>query len=168
MNLETLIPLCLTRDRSAQKQLYDRYKDNLYTIAYRLTDDTALASDVLQETFIEAFRSLANLREHNYFHSWIRQILVRKAYRLLKKENNNESIDKISELRYRHSSDIEYIEKAIHMLPVKSRTVFVMMEIEGFSHKEISQALDISVGTSKSQLNYAKTKLKEILKSYMV
>jgi len=168
MDLDTLIPLCLTRDRNAQKQLYESYKDNLYTIAYRLTDDTALASDVLQETFIEAFRSLANLREHKYFHSWVKQILVRKTYRLMNKEKKNESIDNISDVRHRDTSDIEYIEQAIQKLPAKSRTVFVMMEIEGFSHKEISETMDISVGTSKSQLNYAKTKLRQLLKNYLV
>lgn len=168
MDLEIIIPLCLVRDRIAQKKLYDSYKDNLYTIAYRITDDTAIASDVLQETFIEAFRSLANLKEHKYFHSWIKQILVRKAYRLLNKEKNNEPIENISDVKHTDTSDIDYIERAIQSLPAKSRTVFVMTEIEGFSHKEIAEAMNISVGTSKSQLNYAKTKLKELLKIHMI
>ena len=63
-------------------------------------------------------------------------------------------------------SDVSYIEKAIQSLPYKSRTVFVMAEIEGFSHKEIAEELGVTVGTSKSQLNYAKTKLKAMLASY--
>lgn len=168
MDLEILIPLCLERDRAAQKQLYDNYKDNLYTIAFRLTDDMALASDVLQETFIEAFKSLVNLKEHKYFHSWIKQILVRKTYRLLKKEQPKVSLDTVKEIEFRAESDIAYIEKAIQSLPVKSRTVFVMTEIEGFSHKEIAETMNISVGTSKSQLNYAKTKLKELLKIHLI
>ena len=167
MDLEILIPLCLERDRAAQKQLYDNYKDNLYTIAFRLTDDAALASDILQESFIEAFKSLANLREHKYFHSWIKQILVRKTYRLLKKEQATVPLEAVNEIEFGAESNIAYIEKAIQSLPVKSRTVFVMTEIEGFSHKEIAETMNISVGTSKSQLNYAKTKLKELLKIHM-
>ena len=168
MTVETLIQLCLKQDRAAQKQLYDNYKDNLYTIAYRLSSDTDLASDILQETFIEAFKQLSKLREPKYFHSWIKQILIRKTYRQLDKLKNNVSLDAIAEIRHEPNVDVGYIEKAIQTLPLKSRTVFVMAEIEGFKHKEIATALDITEGTSKSQLNYAKTKLKELLKHHII
>ena len=168
MTVSALIEQCLKGDRVAQRQLYNNYKDNLYTTAYRLMSDFDQASDLLQETFIEAFKQLANLRQPEYFHSWVKQILVRKAYRLLKKQKENVSLDNIGEVSYQEHSDIEYIEKAIQQLPTKSRTVFVMTEIEGFSHKEIAEIMDISVGTSKSQLNYAKTKLKELLKHHMI
>ena len=168
MNVETLILLCLKQDRAAQKQLYDNYKDSLYTIAYRMTQDFDLASDILQEAFIEAFKQLPNLREPKYFHSWIKQILIRKAYRQLDKQKDKVSLDTVDEIKHEVNVDIGYIEQAIHTLPLKSRTVFIMAEIEGFKHKEIATALDITEGTSKSQLNYAKTKLKELLKHHLV
>lgn len=168
MTVENLIQLCLDNDRKAQKQLYDNYKDNLYTLACRLTNDLDLSSDILQETFIEAFKQLDKLREPKFFYSWIKQILVRKTYRQLDKKKDAVSLDVVQELSHTDNVDTEYIQKAIQSLPIKSRSVFVMAEIEGFTHKEIATALDISVGTSKSQLHYAKSKLKEMLKPHLI
>ena len=61
---------------------------------------------------------------------------------------------------------MDYLEKAIKSLPEGYRTIFVLVEIEGYAHKEVAEMLDISAGTSKSQLFYAKRKLRELLKSY--
>jgi len=168
MELPILIEKCLLNDRFAQRTLYENYKDSLYTIVYRLTNDVDSASDLLQDAFIDAFKNLASLKEPLYFHAWIKQILVRKAYRYLKTKKENVSLDAVAEFGYQDRVDVGYIEKAIQTLPSKSRTVFVMAEIEGFAHKEIAETLNISVGTSKSQLNYAKTKLKALLKPHMV
>ena len=170
MNLNNLITLCIQNDRQAQRQLYESYKDALYTIAYRIIGDFDSSNDILQETFIDAFRGLKDLKEKKYFYSWIRQILVRKAYKYLSKRKEVKEINEVDYplVNQSNSLDVEYIERAIQKLPFKSRTVFVMAEIEGFSHKEISDAIEISIGTSKSQLNYAKTKLKEMLTEYIV
>lgn len=168
MDLPILIEKCLENDRFAQRTLYENYKDNLYTIVYRLTNDVDAASDLLQDAFIDAFKNLASLKEPTYFHAWIKQILVRKAYRYLKTKKESVSLDAVAEFGYQDNVDVGYIETAIQNLPTKSRTVFVMAEIEGFAHKEIAATLDISVGTSKSQLNYAKTKLKEMLKPHLI
>ena len=104
MTVENLIQLCLKKDRAAQKQLYDNYKDNLYTVAYRLTHDSDIASDILQESFIEAFKQLANLKEPKHFHSWIKQILIRKTYRHLDKQKHNVSLDTVEEIPYQETS----------------------------------------------------------------
>lgn len=166
MNLTTTIEKCLHNDRSAQRELYDSYKDNLYTIAYRITGDFNQSSDLLQETYIEGFKSLKNLKEPKFFYSWIKRILVRKAYSFLK---NKKTIVELDEVKTGQTErvDVEYIEQAILTLPLKSRTVFVMYEIEGFSHKEIAETMNISLGTSKSQLSYAKSKLKVQLRPYL-
>lgn len=170
MNLENLILSCLNNDRKAQKQLYDNYKDALYTITVRIVGDYDSANDLLQETFIDAFKKLHTLKEKKYFYSWIRQILVRKSYAFIKNKKETNDISSIEYKLADHNNplDIDYIENAILKLPVKSRTVFIMSEIEGFSHKEIAQTMEISIGTSKSQLNYAKTKLKLLLTKYLV
>lgn len=131
MNLTSIIQLCLQDDRPSQRKLYDSYKDNLFTIIFRLTQDFDVASDLLQEAFIDAFKNLASLKEPNYFHSWIKQILVRKAYYYLNHQKHSVSIEN-EEIQHSpdSDSDIDYIEKAIQALPPKSRTVFVMCEIE--------------------------------------
>lgn len=170
MTLNQLISRCLQNDRIAQRELYERYKDNLFTVAYRICGDFDVSHDLLQETFIAAFKGLSKLNEPDYFYSWIRKILIRKTYAHLKSRKRTEDLDKLEPIAPKATSnlDIEYIEQAIQQLPTKSRTVFVMAAIEGFSHKDISEALDISVGTSKSQLNFAKAKLKSILSPYLV
>lgn len=169
MELVTLIEKSIENDRFAQRTLYERYKDSLYTIVYRLTRDSESASELLQDAFIDAFKGLANLQEPKYFHAWIKKILIRKTYRYLDRKKEITSIDQIPDTPHydKNYLDAEYIEKAIMKLPTKSRTVFIMAEVEGFSHKEIGKTLDITEGTSRSQLNYAKTKLKTYLQPYI-
>ncbi len=168
MELQKLISEALKDNRSAQKLLYRTYKDRLYTLAYRICGDFELANDILQETFIEGFKKLHKLNEANAFYGWIRTILVRKAYAQVKSRTESEDIEQLqAPVNHYSAFDVEYIEKAIQLLPDKSRAVFVMAEVEGFSHSEISEAMNISVGTSKSQLNFAKTKLKKWLRPYI-
>jgi len=118
----------------------------------------------------DAFKSISKLKEPKFFYPWIKKMVIRKAYNLATKKQHLVSIDdsSVMEISVSESGDIDYIEQAIQTLPYKSRTVFVMAEIEGFSHKEIAEELDITIGTSKSQLNYAKTKLRNILSEYLV
>jgi len=170
MELERLIEKCIQNDRDSQRTLYYKYKDSLYTLAYRLTGDFETSNDLLQECFIDVFKNLKQLKEKKFFYSWVKKILIRKTYKYLEKQVTTEDIlenQQVSIISGGHF-DVEYIEQAIHALSKKARSVFVMYEIEGFSHKEISETMGISVGTSKSQLNYAKTKLKELLKAYVL
>ena len=170
MNETQLIIQCKANDRAAQKALYSMHKDKLYTITYRICNDFDAASDILQEAFIDAFKGINSLKEPKFFYAWIKKMVIRKAYNYVTKKQNVVNIEESSavNLSSPEQGDTDYIEQAIQSLPYKSRTVFVMAEIEGFSHKEIAAELDISVGTSKSQLNYAKTKLKTILSEYLV
>lgn len=165
MSLESLIKGCLAQNRKDQKALYMAYKDALYTIVYRITGDNKHSEDLLQDTFIEAFRKMATLKEPKFFYSWIKTILIRKTYAFLKTEKKFQTVSETEDYLGDANEvyDISYIEHAILKLPYKCRTVFVMVEIEGFSHQEIAAEMNISVGTSKSQLNYAKTKLKNML-----
>jgi RNA polymerase sigma-70 factor (ECF subfamily) len=97
-------------------------------------------------------------------------MVIRKAYNYVTKKKDVINIEDSSAVNLSApvQGDTDYIERAILSLPYKSRCVFVMAEIEGYSHKEIAAELEITVGTSKSQLNYAKTKLKNILSEYLV
>jgi RNA polymerase sigma factor (sigma-70 family) len=163
---QSLITACLAHDRLAQKTLYDRYKRAMYTLAYRITGNFETANEVLQDGFLQVFRSLPNFRNESTLGAWIKTIMVRTAYKRLKTnilleeippQYENENID------WGHTSDAEYLEKAIQSLPEGFRTVFTLIEIEGYTHRETSELLGISEGTSKSQLFYAKKKLREIL-----
>ena len=163
-----LVNRCLDGDIKAQRQLYDKYKDAMFTLCYRISGDFDLASDILQEAFVKIFRGLKSFRGESTLGAWIKTIVIRTAYNAVKKEKKFfESIDNIGEEDVVHWGDFlqaEYLEKAILSLPDGYRMVFMMIEVEGYAHKEVAEMLNISVGTSKSQLFYAKRKLRSILK----
>lgn len=169
MSESELVKSCLADDRVAQKNLYDKYRKAMYTLAYRVTGDFELANDVLQDAFVKVFRGLTSFRGESTLGAWIKTIVVRTAYSYLRKEQHFfESVDNLppsAQVDWGHYLDAEYLEKAILSLPEGYRTVFVLIEVEGYSHKEVANLLGISEGTSKSQLFYAKKRLREILKS---
>lgn len=170
MTESELIDACLSDDRLAQKELYDRYSRAMYTAAYRITSDFELANDVLQEAFVKIFRHLAGFRRESTLGAWIKTIVVRTALSRMRKEIRMEALEdhhfKDQVVDWGHHLDADYLEKAIQALPAGYRSVFVMIEVEGYSHKEVAAMLDISVGTSKSQLFYAKKKLRKSLEKY--
>ncbi len=162
---KNLIAACLANNRMAQKQLYDQYKRAMYTLAYRIVGNFELASEVLQDGFLQVFRSLKSFEGKSTLGTWIKTIMVRTAYRHLK---NNIVFEEIppqyqDDILDWNDVSIEYIEKAIQSLPNGYRMVFTMIEIEGYTHREVADILGITEGTSKSQLFYAKKKLKNIL-----
>mgnify|MGYP005988936411 CR=1 FL=1 len=166
MTESELIQSCLNNDRLAQRKLYERYSKGMYTIAYRMAGEHNLASDILQEAFIKVFRSLGKFRQESTLGAWIKTIVVRTALSQLKKQPHfdelplNEGPEKVV---WGDFLEAEYLEKAIQMLPSGYRTVFILIEVEGFAHKEVADLLGITVGTSKSQLFYAKKKLRSFI-----
>lgn len=167
-----LIEACLSNDRRAQKDLYNRYKDAMYTIAYRITGSFEEAEEVLQDAFLSIFRNLGQFRKESTLGAWIKTIVTRTALKKIKKKVY---FDPIEDHHQREdfidwggsNLDIDYLERAINQLPEGYRAVFVLVEIEGYPHKEIAQMLNISEGTSKSQLFHAKKKLRTLLENYM-
>jgi len=170
MSEAELITACLANDRLAQKNLYERYKRAMYTLAYRITNDFELANDALQEAFVKVFRNLDSFRGESTLGAWIKTIVIRTA---LSKVRREPSFEPLENHHYRqsvdwgHRIDTEYLEKAIQALPEGYRAVFVLIEVEGYSHKEVADMLGISVGTSKSQLFYAKKRLREMLENIL-
>ncbi|MEM7370658.1 MAG: sigma-70 family RNA polymerase sigma factor [Bacteroidota bacterium] len=165
---QALVLACLNQDRMAQKQLYDRYKDAMYTLTYRITNDFDMAHDVLQEAFLGVFRGLHNFRGESTLGAWIKTIVVRTAYKKVKRTPFMESLDHTHSkemIDWGEYLDAEYLEQAIQSLPPGYRSVFILIEIEGYAHKEVAEILNISVGTSKSQLYYAKRQLQKKIKA---
>lgn len=160
-----LITGCLLHDRIAQRLLYDRYKNAMYTLAYRITGDYDDANDVLQDAFLEVFRHLDQFRGEATLGAWIKQIVVRKSTKKKRiviwqnvEEETAESIN-WGEI----DINVAHLQTAILALPDGFRTIFVLAEIEGYTHREIAGILSISEGTSKSQLFHAKRKLRSML-----
>jgi RNA polymerase sigma factor (sigma-70 family) len=164
----TLLQGCRAGDRRAQQALYDQYRRAMFTLAYRLTGDFDVAGEVLQDAFLKVFRNLDQYRGTASLGSWIKTIVVRTAWRRSRTKLLEVSVAEFptepAALDWSHARlDAEYLERAILSLPDGYRAVFVMAEIEGYTHAEIGAALGISEGTSKSQLFYAKKRLREML-----
>ncbi|MEL6945371.1 MAG: RNA polymerase sigma factor [Bacteroidota bacterium] len=143
-----LITACLKQDRTAQKTLYDRYKNAMFTTAYRMMGDFEQAEDVLQEAFVKVFRALPKFRKESTLGAWIKTIVVRTALSKLKKKDLTEPLEDYHANRYAdwtNHLDAEYLEKAIQALPDGYRAVFLLIEVEGYSHKEVAEMLGISI-----------------------
>jgi GTP-binding protein LepA len=123
--------------------------------------------NIPQEAFIEVFKNIASFRNESSLGTWIKTIVVRKAINKLKGESRFESLESVKNNEVYDWSDgftAEYLNKAIFSLPDGARTVFILIEVEGYSHKEVATMLNISEGTSKSQLHYSKQQLQKKIK----
>lgn len=174
MDDRDLIRRILAGDAAAERQLYDRHVDRIYRLAYRLTGDDDLAQDCTQDTFIRAFDRLAEFRGEAAFSTWLYVIArsvvlnaLRKVKRFRRREAPLEAAATVgSEARSAEPDLRQRLARAIDDLPEKYRTVFVMHDVEGFTHEEIGAALAVPTGTSKAQLFRARAKLREALSAF--
>jgi RNA polymerase sigma-70 factor (ECF subfamily) len=169
-----LIDSCMKGDRAAQKVLYDRLAPRMFPLCIRYVSDRDLAEDVLQDGFVTLFTKLHEYKGEGSFDGWARRIFVTTALMNLRKKDAlkmSDDLEAAKGLRAETSSQLQnlgYKElmAMITELPPGFRTVFNMYVIEGYSHKEIGEALGISETTSRTQLSRARiwlqNKIKEI------
>jgi RNA polymerase sigma factor (sigma-70 family) len=168
---EELIHRCRAGDQEAHFRLYKLYSRAMYNVGYRITGNEADAEDVLQESFISAFRNLDSYRGDASFGSWIKKIVINKAINQLKKRKlelipENEDFDMPADEQseeYMPELSVDKVRTAIQQLPDGYRSVLSLYLLEGYDHQEIGEIMGITESTSKSQLNRAKSKLKELL-----
>lgn len=161
-------------DPRAERRLYDTHVDWVYRLAFRLVGDDDLARDCTQETFIRAFEKLNQFRGDAAFGTWLRTIAstvalnrLRKVKRFSRREADLDDGVTVSETPRRAEPDLkDRLREAIDDLPVKYRTVFVMHDVEGYTHEEIASALGVQPGTSKAQLSRARAKLRDALAEF--
>ena len=162
---QELIGLCMKGDRIAQKALYDRLAPRMFPLCIRYVGEREVAEDILQDGFVTLFTRLDSFKGDGSFEGWARKIFVNTALMYLRKKDAlkmSEEIDSARNLSTDMTSqmdDIGYRElmRLITTLPAGFRTVFNMYVVEGYSHKEIAEALGISETTSRTQLSRART-----------
>lgn len=162
---QELIGLCIKGDRIAQKALYDRLAPRMFPLCIRYVGEREVAEDILQDGFVTLFTRLDSFKGDGSFEGWARKIFVNTALMYLRKKDAlkmSEEIDSARNLSTDMTSqmdDIGYRElmRLITTLPAGFRTVFNMYVVEGYSHKEIAEALGISETTSRTQLSRART-----------
>jgi RNA polymerase sigma factor (sigma-70 family) len=165
-NESELVAGCIRNDRVKQKCLFDQYKNAMYTTALRIVGNSDIAQDILQDAFIDIFENIADFRFESTLGTWIKTIVIRKALHGLKLEHQHESIELADRQEFENKSTdftAYELERAIQSLPESARAVFLLIEVEGYKHQEVAEMLEISIGTSKSQLNYSKKLLQKRL-----
>lgn len=161
----SLIALCKQGDRAAQKSLYDSLAPKMLAVCLRYMGEREAALDTLQEGFMTLFSKLDSYSGEGSFEGWARRVFVNTALMSLRKNDvlkQSEDIGNAWDISSEDTTpiqDISYKEliRMIGELPTGFRTVFNMYVIEGYSHKEIGEALGISEVTSRSQLQRART-----------
>ena len=167
---KSLVENCKTGNAKAQYELYDLYVDAMYNVAFRFLKSKEDAEDVVQESFINAFKSLHTFNFESSFGAWLKRIVVNNCINFLKLKkvslvemNQEHYFTTDEEVSLLDELNIHKIKKAIILLPHGYSQIISLYLIEGYDHNEISEILDISVSTSKSQYSRAKKKLVEII-----
>jgi RNA polymerase sigma factor (sigma-70 family) len=171
MTEEAILQGCLKNMATAQRELYNRYSPKMLAVCYRFAHNREDAEDMLQEGFIKVFSQMHTFQSKGAFEGWIRRIIVHTCINNLKKNKRfNESLDIVHAhgVQVREESvpsivQAKQIVECIRVLPIGYRTVLNLYAIEGYSHKEISDMLDIEESTSRSQYTRAKQMLEDIL-----
>lgn len=171
MTEDAIFQGCLKNQAAAQRELYNRYSPKMLAVCYRFAHNREDAEDMLQEGFIKVFSQIHTFQSKGAFEGWVRRIMVHTCINHLKKNKRfNESVDIIyaSSIQVREESipsivQAKQVVECIRMLPMGYRTVLNLYAIEGYSHKEIGQMLDIEESTSRSQYTRARQMLEDIL-----
>jgi RNA polymerase sigma factor (sigma-70 family) len=171
MTEEAIFQGCLNNNSAAQRELYNKYSPKMLAVCYRFAHKREDAEDMLQEGFIKVFSQIHTFQNKGAFEGWVRRIMVHTCINNLKKNKRfNESVDiaYASSIQVREESvpsivQAKQVVECIRMLPLGYRTVLNLYAIEGYSHKEIAEMLDIEESTSRSQYTRAKQMLEEIL-----
>lgn len=172
MTEEAIITGCLQFDPISQRALYNRYSPKMLSVCYRFAHNRQDAEDMLQEGFIKVFTQIGSFEYKGAFEGWIRRIVVHTCINVLKKQKKfSESVDlsqadhyiQVREDAIPAIMQAKQVVECIRLLPIGYKTVLNLFAIEGYSHKEIAEMLDIGESTSRSQFTRARSMLENIL-----
>jgi RNA polymerase sigma factor (sigma-70 family) len=162
----------LTGDRLAHRRLYEGFKGKMFGVCLRYANSRPEAEDLLQEGFITVFRDLHQYRGEGSLEGWIRRVMVRTCLQYIRRQKldlvglDRQEMDNFAEVQDVPAFDEDMARHLIRLLqhlPTGFRTVLNLYVLEGYTHREIGEALGISEGTSKSQYMRAKDYLRRLL-----
>ena len=166
-------------DKNAFEELVRRHQELVFSLAYKLTGNRELANDVAQEAFIRAWKAIQKFRGDSTFSTWIYRITVNTAWTLRKKAKKHYSLNiedtqepvvidekKDPEFLAINSDLSSVLKKALEQIPIEQRIIVELKNIEGRSHKEIAEYLDISVTAAKVRLHLSLIHISEPTRPY--
>ncbi|MGZ8538907.1 MAG: RNA polymerase sigma factor [Flavisolibacter sp.] len=169
-----LIEGCLRGERKMQHELYQRYAPKMYGVCLRYAGNAEEAEDILQEGFIKVFNKMSSYRGDGSFEGWIRRVFVNTAIEHFRKKTYLQPITETEEntIEGKYLSVLDHLAEKdiiqlVQQLSPGYRTVFNMYVVEGYTHRQIAEILEISEGTSKSQLSRAKIILQGLVKTFI-
>lgn len=160
----------------AFEEIYKRHHRRTFNLCLRMTQNPSEAEDITQEVYIQIYRKSGSFRGDSAFSTWlhrltVNQVLMHFRRRSFKNERTTEDGEMPEPVIVRSESsqrspllDRIDIDKAVEQLPAGYKVIFILHDIEGFDHEEISRKTGVSVGTSKSQLHKARLKMRKLLK----
>ncbi len=169
--IKDIIKECASGNVRAQEKLYRMFAPKMFGVCLRYSRDRAEAEDNLQEGFVKVYTSIDSFRHEGSFEGWMRRIMVNVALSKYRKSNILYPVEDIGEYDVPQYSDnvfekfgAEELTELIRQLPDRYRMVFNLYVMEGMNHQEISEMMNISTGTSKSNLSRARDILKRKVK----
>jgi len=171
VSLEQLIEQCKKNDVKAQGQIYKLFASKLFSVCLKYSRNNAEAEDNLQDAFVTIFKKIAQYKYKGSFEGWMKRITINTALQRYRSVgvfdivNENQIEDESVEID-EDTIAIDFLLRIIQELPDRYRLVFNLYALDGYSHKEIGEMLDISTGTSKSNLARARLILKEKIEQY--
>ncbi|PLX03268.1 MAG: RNA polymerase subunit sigma-70 [Marinilabiliales bacterium] len=177
--VDSLIKKCVKGDRKSQHLLYKSFYGKMLVVCMRYASHHEEAKDLLHDGFIKVFERLTSFQNKGSLEGWIRRIIINNCIDFIRKkrdyliqsdekgfENLEDDSDNDADFQAEIKLKAELVIKLIQKLSPAYRTVFNMFVIENYSHQEIADELNISVGASKSNLAKAKMKLRDLFNSY--
>ena len=172
MSLEQLIENCIKQDAEAQSQLYKQYASKLFSLCLKYSKNYAEAEDNLHDAFITVFSKISQYKNKGSFEGWLKRIAINTALQRYRDSVgvydivNEGQVEDVSVDLEDSDLSIDFLLKIIQELPDRYRLVFNLYVLDGYSHVEISELINISTGTSKSNLARARLILRDKIEDY--
>lgn len=171
MSLDQLIESCKINNTKAQSELYKLFSSKLFSVCLKYSRNYAEAEDNLQDAFITIFKKIDQYKNKGSFEGWLKRVTINTVLQKYRSEKvfdiiNENVIDEVELDVDEESISIDYLLRIIQELPDRYRLVFNLYVLDGYSHKNIADMLDINIGTSKSNLARARQILKQTIEDY--
>jgi len=176
-----LISQCQMGDQAAMKEIFDKYRDKVYRVAYGVVRHREEAMDIVQEVFVKLFLTIGNFKGKSSFYTYVYRTAMNTAIDHVRKLKKSTSLS-FEDDAERYLSDgpekrpdqvamdkelEEKVKGALAKLPDDQRAAIIFREVEGLSYQEMAKAMDCSMGTVMSRLHYGRKKLQQLLRGYV-
>lgn len=171
MSLDQLIESCKINNTKAQSELYKLFSSKLFSVCLKYSRNYVEAEDNLQDAFLTIFKKIDQYKNKGSFEGWLKRVTINTVLQKYRSEKvfdiiNENVIDEVELDVDEESISIDYLLRIIQELPDRYRLVFNLYVLDGYSHKDIADMLDINIGTSKSNLARARQILKQTIEDY--